>query len=1051
GAATNGCEVELLRSPAHCGACGNACPPRAHAAAACADGACGLACETGWGNCDGDAANGCETDLATTAPHCGVCGRACAPRPNGSSECAAGVCAGACAAGFGDCDGDAANGCEVTTTDNPAHCGGCGMACAARPHTAASCAEGACRYACAAGFVDCDGDAANGCEVEVATSVDHCGACGRACSRTNGTATCAAGVCAIVCATGFGNCDGDAANGCETDTASNALNCGACRTACSFPGASARCDRGVCVRTTCGAGLGDCDGTSANGCETTLATDAANCGACGNRCVLANATAVCRAGGCAVGTCAAGFADCDGVAANGCEVALGTDPLHCGSCPLACNATNGAASCVAGACRITCAAGFGNCDANVANGCEVNLNTTVASCGACGRACALAHATSGCAAGACTIGACDAGFANCDGNVANGCETDLNATVGACGTCGTTCNVPNAAASCVAGRCAVAACNAGSADCDANAANGCETPTTSNANCGACGVVCGAGTRCAGGTCQSSCPAGTTFCATTGVCADFQGDASNCGMCGTICPALSNASAACRAGACAFTCNTGFADCDANVANGCEANLGTSVTSCGACGRACAPPHATGACTTGLCGVVACDAGFGDCNGDPSDGCEVDLTATATSCGTCSNACRPPNGTGVCTAGRCGVAACDPGKGNCDGNAANGCETTLGTNTNCGACGAACATGSFCSEGTCVSACSAPTSYCANTLTCNDLSDDTLNCGACGRTCPVPPNATATCGASTCGFSCNGSTANCDASAGNGCEVDLSASVANCGACGAACTLANATPTCGGGACAVATCNLNYGNCDGVAGNGCEVNTSTSPANCGACGNACSLPNATPACSGGACAVGTCNAGFGNCNGRTSDGCETPLNSGTNCGACGTRCAAGTFCSNNACVSSCPSGTTYCASSGGCINLQTNPDSCGSCGNTCPSAPRVVRSCAAGVCGGSCESGYGNCDGNAGNGCETNLTTGVTNCGACNNVCRFANATPVCAVGTCAIGACYPNFANCNGATTDGCEVNLQNDTRNCGACGRACGNGQVCRIGSCR
>jgi hypothetical protein len=754
GAAANGCEVELRRSPANCGACGNACPARAHAAAACADGACGLACETGWGNCDGDAANGCETDLATSAPHCGMCGRACAPRPNGSSECAAGACAGSCAAGFGDCDGDAANGCEVTTTDNPAHCGGCGMACAARPHTTSSCAEGACRYACAAGFVDCDGDAANGCEVEVATSVDHCGACGRACSRTNGAPTCAAGVCAIACAAGFGNCDGDAANGCETDTASNALNCGACRTTCSFPGASARCDRGVCVRTTCGAGLGDCDGMTANGCESTLATDAANCGACGNRCVLANAAAVCRAGGCAVGTCNAGFADCDGVAANGCEVALGSDPLHCGACPVACNATNGAPSCVAGACRITCAAGFGNCDANAANGCEVNLNTTVAACGACARPCALAHATSGCAAGACTIASCDAGFANCDGNVANGCETDLNNTVGSCGVCGRAC-------------------------------------------------------------------------------------------------ALANATPTCRAGACAVAvCAAGFGDCDGAAANGCETNLNTTVGSCGACGRACSLPNATAACAAGGCTVAACAANFG----------------------------------------------------NCDGNAANGCETDLrGSNGNCGRCGTACGAGTVCSNGACGSICGSGTTYCGGR--CVDLASDVANCGACGTACAARANATPVCSQRACGFTCNAGFADCDGSAANGCEVDTRTAVANCGRCGNACALANATPTCAAGACAVASCNAGFGNCDGLAANGCEVNTQSAVASCGSCGNACAAANATAACRTGACAIGSCNNGFGNCDNLYANGCESTLaTDNLNCGACGTRCASGTTCAASRCV-----------------------------------------------------------------------------------------------------------------------------------------------------
>jgi hypothetical protein len=123
------------------------------------------------------------------------------------------------------------NGCETNTQTDTAHCGGCGMACATRPNATASCAGGRvhvhlrgglrrlrqrpeqrlrgqpqhrpqplrrvldapatsptrrrpARWAsapspmCAAGFGDCDGNAANGCETDTRTSVSHCGACG---------------------------------------------------------------------------------------------------------------------------------------------------------------------------------------------------------------------------------------------------------------------------------------------------------------------------------------------------------------------------------------------------------------------------------------------------------------------------------------------------------------------------------------------------------------------------------------------------------------------------------------------------------------------------------------------------------------------------------------------------------------------------------------------------------------------------------------------------------------------------------------------------------
>jgi hypothetical protein len=47
--------------------------------------------------------------------HCGACGRACAGGPNATGVCLSGTCGIECAAGFADCDGNAANGCEVDT------------------------------------------------------------------------------------------------------------------------------------------------------------------------------------------------------------------------------------------------------------------------------------------------------------------------------------------------------------------------------------------------------------------------------------------------------------------------------------------------------------------------------------------------------------------------------------------------------------------------------------------------------------------------------------------------------------------------------------------------------------------------------------------------------------------------------------------------------------------------------------------------------------------------------------------------------------------------
>jgi alpha-tubulin suppressor-like RCC1 family protein len=65
----------------------------------------------------------------------------------------------------------------------------------AAPNASAACARGtgACVLrACAGGFTDCDGEAANGCETNLQTSADHCGQCGASCGAGG---VCTNGVC----------------------------------------------------------------------------------------------------------------------------------------------------------------------------------------------------------------------------------------------------------------------------------------------------------------------------------------------------------------------------------------------------------------------------------------------------------------------------------------------------------------------------------------------------------------------------------------------------------------------------------------------------------------------------------------------------------------------------------------------------------------------------------------------------------------------------------------------------------------------------------------
>ncbi|MDO9016936.1 MAG: hypothetical protein Q8S73_20275 [Deltaproteobacteria bacterium] len=194
------------------------------------------------------------------------------------------------------------------------------------------------------------------------------------------------------------------------------------------------------------------------------------------------------------------------------------------------------------------------------------------------------------------------------------------------------------------------------------------------------------------------CPAALACCA--GACVDLQRTIGSCGACGAACPSRPNAASRCAAGRCDFACGAGFGDCDGAADNGCETALDTEAD-CGGCGQSCRPTHAAGVCRAGACGIVRCEAGFGDCDTDASNGCEAALD-TAAHCGACETACvAAAHSTVTCAPAGC-VSACDVGWGDCNGAPSDGCETDLRTSaTHCGVCRNACRTGDVCGAGIC--------------------------------------------------------------------------------------------------------------------------------------------------------------------------------------------------------------------------------------------------------------------------------------------------------------------------------------------------------------
>lgn len=124
-----------------------------------------------------------------------------------------------------------------------------------------------------------------------------------------------------------------------------------------------------------------------------------------------------------------------------------------------------------------------------------------------------------------------------------------------------------------------------------------------------------------------------------GACVAALRDPMNCGACGEVCPAVAGATATCMGGRCGYACDAAHADCDERASNGCEQDITTDVAHCGACNRACAAARGTAGCADGACTVVSCNAGFGDCDGAATNGCETDVHANDAHCGRCGVTC----------------------------------------------------------------------------------------------------------------------------------------------------------------------------------------------------------------------------------------------------------------------------------------------------------------------------------------------------------------------------------------------------------------------------
>jgi len=220
---------------------------------------------------------------------------------------------------------------------------------------------------------------------------------------------------------------------------------------------------------------------------------------------------------------------------------------------------------------------------------------------------------------------------------------------------------------------------------------------------------------------------------------------------------------------------------------------------------------------------------------------------------------------------------------------------------------------------------------------------------------------------------------------------------------------------------------------------GACVDTTSNPANCGACDNACAT--------GEYCAAGTCTATSGDCPTPLTDcsgACVDTDNDPVHCGSCDNACGSGEHCAGGTCASAdCPLPLMDC--SGTCTNINTDSEHCGGCTTACDDGEKCNGS---GICALTCQTGFIDCNGTC-----IDPDTDNAFCGATGD-CLTTNAGAACVdgekcdgSGVCAL-TCQSGLIDCNGTCVD-----PNTDNTFCGAItdctgsndGTVCLDGQKC------
>ncbi|MBU0553630.1 SUMF1/EgtB/PvdO family nonheme iron enzyme [Myxococcota bacterium] len=529
---------------------------------------------------------------------------------------------------------------------------------------------------------------------------------------------------------------------------------------------------------------------------------------------------------------------------------------------------------------------------------------------------------------------------------------------------------------------------------------------------------------------------------------DLLRDPLHCGACEAACPTIEGVALVCERGACVTPpCPAGRADLDRDPSNGCEVqcalnrgeevcdgadndcdgltdegfDLRVDVNHCGACGHRCAFTRGLAACERGVCILARCDEGWGDLDGDLTNGCEAlcspdlpgpevcdgedndcdgqidegfDLLNDPAHCGLCDRRCVYPNGAGRCQRGDCALAGCEAGYVDADGDEGNGCEVI------CTPSGP-----EICDE---------IDNDCDGEVDEGiDLEADPQNCGGCGAldprfTCQAP-NARLRCAAGRCTLdACEAGYGDLDRDLLNGCEAPCVQSE--------------------GG---VEICDGLDNDCDGFVDEGFDLERSLT--DCGACGQACaSGGEGEAACEGGRCLMTRCPTGWVDLNAHPGDGCEY---------ACAPTADPTEICDglDNDCDGEVDEG----------FDLFNDVAHCGACNQRC-APPRARPVCHDGFCDLiACDQGFFDANGAIEDGCELPCTPtgdgleicdGLDNdcdgqrdeafdlqsdplhCGACGHACVYPNGWSRCLNGACIPVTCLPGWVDLNDDPADGCE-----------------------------